>query len=265
MTPVKIAVGTENSPTVKRLGLAVKNQRTINHGMSVVKRVQVNSFDELRRSIEPWVCSRFKIVLRYFGDYLSEVKGQIEPKSFFESQWVHKEILKRLSRDLRTTPVSVWRLCIREAVPLLSLGIHAGRVFDQCLKRFDHRIEDMVDQAITFDSTNKFVQDLQNALHLSASPRPRELAKCIVDNFGPGETAPAKAKCAALAMVLVQDSATARELKRALANLDTWKAFNLASGASGSILLTPQSLTFTAAEFKRHLAVISKRYRKRSR
>src|SRR5258707_193575 len=122
--------------------------------------------------------------------------------------------------------MNLWRLCIREVVSLIRLGIHSRKVFDQILKRFDHRIEDMLDQAITFDSANKFVQDLQSALHLPASPRPRELAKCIVNNFGPGDTAPMKAKCAALAMVLVQDSATARELKRAVANLDTWKAFN---------------------------------------
>lgn len=61
----------------------------------------------------------------------------------------------------------------------------------------------------------------------------------------PGDTAPTQAKRAVLAMALGQESAIAQDLKRAIANLETWKAFKLANASAGSMPMTPQSLTVT--------------------
>lgn len=75
---------------------------------------------------------------------------------------------------------------------MLRLGIHSAKVFDRCLNRFDQRIEEMVDQARAFDSTDKFLRDLESALPFRASVR-RDLARCMINNFVPGDAAPVKA------------------------------------------------------------------------
>lgn len=170
----KITVGVESSLIVKRNELASPNQQKT---FGQVKRNAgpSDSFEELLRSINRLRCGMIIILFRFFGDYYSEVKTQIDDRrSFFESKSVHKEILKRirLSHDSFLFP-DFWRYCIDDAVPLLLLGVHSRQSFNKCLKRFDQQIDAMVDQARAFDSTDKFIEDLWNALPLPIGRLPK--------------------------------------------------------------------------------------------
>lgn len=89
-------------------GLAFANRQTILNTVSVVGRCRRIL---LKKPDERTVRGMLKIAFRFFGDCYSEVKGQVDPKSFFETPSVHKEVLKRirLSPDLRTIPFDLWR------------------------------------------------------------------------------------------------------------------------------------------------------------